>query len=196
MKKILCSLLACVMLFGTSTVAFAAESTPAGVPEDNDACIVVDFNEMDMTKPFEISTQYVNEQGETITIGAIYTPNEDWEEITPMWSHDYEATVGTWTSYFDGSIIDGMSYQYDVSRSGSHWKISNARNFLAHCVLSTVRDKQLTINRATSTSSSPAEVMGICTVDVIDTPIGHVMSMDAWIKTTITDGGTLTVSGN
>ena len=57
MKKILCSLLVCVMLLGNSAVAFAAESAPASVPKDNDDCIVVDFNEMDMTKPFEISTQ-------------------------------------------------------------------------------------------------------------------------------------------
>ena len=113
-----------------------------------------------------------------------------------MWSHSYEATVGTWTSYFDGSIIDGMSYQYDVSRSGTHWKISNARNHVAYCILSTIRDKSLTINRAVSTSTYPAEVMGMCTVEVIDTPIGNLMTVDAWIKTTISDSGVLTVSGN
>ena len=84
---------------------------------------------------------------------------------------------------------------YDVSRSGSHWKISNARNLKAHCILSTIKDKSLTINRSTSTSTYPAEVMGMCTVELIDTPIGHVMSIDAWIKTTISDSGTLTVSG-
>ena len=62
--------------------------------------------------------------------------------------------------------------------------------------MSSIKDKSLTINRSTSTSTYPAEVMGMCTVEFIDTAIGHLISIDAWIKTTITDNGILTVSGN
>jgi hypothetical protein len=89
-----------------------------------------------------------------------------------------------------------MQYDFDVSRSGSHWKISNGRNLVAHAIISTIEGKSLKINRATSTSAYAAEIMGTCTIKVLDTPIGSAATIDAWIKTTINDSGTLTVSGN
>ncbi len=190
MKKITSLLLALVLVFSMCIPVFATEV----VTDTDEATIVVDMNNIDVSQPYEITKEFVNDRGETVTLRAVYTPAEP--TAVPMWSHSYEATVGTWTSYFDGSIIDGMSYQYDVSRSGTHWKISNARNHVAHCILSTIRDKSLTINRAVSTPTYPAEVMGMCTVEVIDTPIGNLMTVDAWIKTTISDSGVLTVSGN
>lgn len=190
MRKITSLLLALVLVLSMCIPAFAAEV----VTDTDEATIVVDMNNIDVSQPYEITKEFVNDRGETVTLRAVYTPAEP--TAVPMWSHSYEATVGTWTSYFDGSIIDGMSYQYDVSRSGTHWKISNARNHVAHCILSTIRDKSLTINRAVSTPTYPAEVMGMCTVEVIDTPIGNLMTVDAWIKTTISDSGVLTVSGN
>lgn len=199
-KKLFSSLLIlsiCFVSMGNS-LAFAADSetvaTKSLVSVQDESAIVVDMNEIDITKPYEITKETINSRGETVTLKAVYTPAKP--SIIPMWSHEYTASSGTWRSYYDGSIISGMSYEYDVSKYGTHWKISNARNLLAHAVLSTIRDKSLTINRSISAPSYPAEVMGVCTVDFIDTPIGHVVSMDAWIKTTISDGGTLTISGN
>lgn len=194
MKKFISCFLACVVIMSCATTAFAADVNTSSNEQHDATAIVVDMNNIDVTKPCEITKEFKNDRGETVTLRAVYTPAEP--TAVPMWSHDYEATVGTWTSYFDGSIIDGMSYEYDVSRSGSHWKISNARNLMAHCILSSIKDKSLTINRSTSTSTYPAEVMGMCTVEFIDTAIRHLISIDAWIKTTITDNGILTVSGN
>ncbi len=195
MKKFISSMFACLIVMGYTTTAFAAyDLSNEEVITDNDTAIVVDMNDIDVTKPHEITKEYVNDHGETVTLRAVYTPVDP--TVAPMWSNKYDATVGTWTSYYDGGILNGMSYDYDVSKSGSHWKISNARNLTAHCILSSITDKSLTINRSTSTSVYPAEVIGICTVEFIDTPIGHVSSIDAWIKTTISDRGTLTVSGN
>lgn len=152
------------------------------------------MNDIDVTQPYEITKEYVNDRGETVTIKAVYTLAEP--TAVPMWSHDHDATVGTWASFYDGSFMDAMSYEYDVSKSGSHWRIYKARNLTVRCLLSTIKDKSLTINRSTSTSTYPAEVMGMCTIELMDTPIGHVASVDTWIKTTISDSGTLTVSGN
>ncbi|MDR2024953.1 MAG: hypothetical protein LBQ71_17310 [Hungatella sp.] len=193
-KKVICTLLVASLVLGANVIAFASEPT---VDKSHNAALEIDMNSdsFDVTKPYEVSKQIVNDRGETVTIGAVYTPNKDYNPYL-RWSSSQNASVGTWTSYYDGSIACSMQYDFDVSRSGSHWKISNGRNLVAHAIISTIEGKSLKINRATSTSAYAAEIMGTCTIKVLDTPIGSAATIDAWIKTTINDSGTLTVSGN
>ncbi len=54
----------------------------------------------------------------------------------------------------------------------------------------------MSINRSILSANYPAEIMGVCTVQVMDTSIGAVATIDAWIKTVISASGKLTVSGN
>lgn len=191
-KKILSLLVLVSMLLGSSMSVFAAPESPVDV---EDSQIEVDMDSFDITQPYEISKQYTDEDGNVVTIGAIYEPKPS---IQPLikWNKTYKASVGTWTSYYDGSIVASMRYTFDVSRSGSHWKISNGRNLSANALLSTIEGKRLSINRSISTATYPAEIYGECTIKVLDTPIGSAATLDAWIKTTISDSGTLTVCGN
>ena len=144
--------------------------------------------------------QYINDFGVTITIGAVYIPAEETGEIVPFgaeeWSHSYQASEGTWTSYYKGVLIGEMNYDFDVSFTGKHWRISNARNLMVSAMVSEVLDKLLVINRDESYGTLPAEVMGSCTLKFINTPIGPVRTLQPWIKTTISDSGKLTVCGN
>ena len=99
MKKIASLLLALVLVFSVCIPVFATEV----VTDTDEATIVVDMNNIDVSQPYEITKEFVNDRGETVTLRAVYTPAEP--TAVPMWSHSYEATVGTWTSYFDGSIM-------------------------------------------------------------------------------------------
>lgn len=192
-KKMTTIILVCSMLWGNVSTAYAQEFP---ITEENNE-VTVDMNSdcFDVTQPYEVSKTIVNDDGKNIVIKAIYTPNEDYNP-TLRWSSTKNATVGTWTSYYDGGIACSMSYSFDVSRSGSHWKISNGRNLVASAILSTIKNKKLSINRSISSANYPAEIMGVCTVQVMDTSIGAVATIDAWIKTVISDSGKLTVSGN
>lgn len=182
------------MVFGNISTAFAQEIP---ITDENHNELNIDMNSdcFDVTQPYEVSKTIVNDDGEKIVIGAIYTPNQDYNPKL-RWSSTKNASVGTWTSYYDGGIACSMSYSFDVSRSGSHWKISNGRNLVANALLSTIESKKLSINRSISSANYPAEIMGVCSIKVLDTPIGSAATIDAWIKTVISDSGKLTVSGN
>lgn len=193
-RKIIGIFLVGIMVFGMNIVAFAAE--PSVKDEKNvEFEVDMDSENFDISEPYEVKKEIVNDNGDTVVIGAIYTPNPEYNPNL-RWSSTKNASVGTWTSYYDGGIACSMRYDFDVSRSGSHWKISNGRNLTASALLSTIEGKSLKINRSTSTSSYAAEIMGTCTVKVLDTQIGSAATIEAWIKTVINDSGKLTVSGN
>ena len=198
MKRFVCGLIASVMLLGNGVVAFATEKDLQ--TSTDEASIVIDLDQIDLSKPYKVEKQYINDAGDKVTIGAVYTPPEKTDSITPFgleeWSHSYQASEGTWTSYYDGSIINQMSYEFDVSHPTSHWKISNARNLVVNMLITQISNKSVVINRSTSSIGMPAEVTGSCTLKIINTPIGPVSTVDAWIKTTVSDDGVLTVSGN
>lgn len=194
-KRLMGVFLLATMIFSNCLTAFASTEESGGNGENSQ--IIVDMDSIDITKPYEISKQYIDDDGNTVTVGAVYKPNPDYQVMPHgKWSESHDATVGTWTSYYDGGIACSMSYDFDVERSESHWKISNGRNFSAHAILSTIDSKKLVINRSVSTATFPAEIVGSCTINLMDTQNGSVATIDAWIKTTVNDSGTLTVSGN
>ena len=189
MKRMISLLLTLALFMTMSVPAFAVDTT-----ETDEDSLLIDLNALDLSESIRIEKTIFDENGNEVTIGLSYTPEEP--QVQPYWSKDYEATESTWTAYYNGFIINNMSYEFDVSKSGSHWKISNARNLTASHILATIENKSLTINRAISTPSYPAEVMGMCTVNLIETEIGTLRTWDAWIKSEITDDGVLTISGN
>ena len=191
LKKLLGVGITFALIVCNSVVSFANEKTPAN---NNEPMLEVDFSTLDLKTPFEIKEEFVNEKGETETVGVVFTPDPNYKPEL-RWSETYDATVGTWTSYYDGIAAD-MSYDFDLSKSGSHWKISNPRGPWVSVALSSVSDKKLVINRAISAPSYLAEIMGSCTIEVLDVQWGQAATIDAWIKTTVSDSGTLKVSGN
>lgn len=201
MKKVLCGLIASVLVIQSASVAFATTPPDDGAIANSEA-IVLDFDKMDMSKPFQIEKQYTNDQGEKVTVGVIYTPapkedsKADASPFSWIWSHTYDATEGTMTSYYDGSIISQMRYTYDLSKPAQHWVISNPRDLFVGALITDISNKSLVVNRSVSAIGKPAEITGSCTLRIGQTPIGAVSTVDAWIKTTISDDGKLTVSGN
>lgn len=200
MKKFLCGLIAGVLMIESASIAFAASPNVEDVSNNSESAIVIDLSEVDLTKPYKVEKQFINEYGDEVTIGAVYTPQKNTEEkITPFsreWSHQYQATEGTWTSYYDGSILSQMQYTFDVSKSGDHWMISNGRDFYVSMLITNILNKNLRINRSISSFGMPAEITGSCTLRIGDSPLGTISTIDAWIKTTVSDDGVLTVSGN
>jgi len=182
-----------ILLVGCNSVAAFAEENH-GYEGEEAATIEVNFNEIDINKPYETSCEFVNDNGEQVTLRLVYTPEKEHNSML-RWSKEYDAKVGGWKAYYDG-ITTEMSYEFDMSKSGSHWKVSNARNHIASAALSSIKNKKLVVNRAISTKTYPAEIMGSCDVEILDTAIGHLMTVNAWIKTTVSDSGIVKISGN
>ena len=85
--------------------------------------------------------------------------------------------------------VAGMDYRFDLSKSGSQWKISNARDLNTYCVGGTVEDESLAIGRATSTSSKAAEVTGSMRANVV----GGVGTLSFALRTEVFNGEVSTV---
>lgn len=89
-----------------------------------------------------------------------------------------------------------MSYQFDASKSGSHWVISNARNHDYNGVFMTFSNPKLGISRSTSTASFPAEVNASVDISVFDNQWVKLYNSKGIMYTQITDGGTMTLYWN
>lgn len=74
MKRFVCGLIASVMLLGNGVVAFATEKDLQ--TSTDEASIVIDLDQIDLSKPYKVEKQYINDAGDKVTIGAVYTPPE------------------------------------------------------------------------------------------------------------------------
>lgn len=118
-----------LMVVGSAFSALAADS-----PEQRQT-FSVDLNNFDESQPYS-ETLHFEKDGQPVTVTLSYTP--------PL-TRD-PATEGTWKSdAFWG--VAGMDYRFDLSKSGSQWKISNARDLNTYCVGGTVEDESLAIDR-------------------------------------------------
>lgn len=160
-----------LMVVGSAFSALAADS-----PEQRQT-FSVDLNNFDETQPYS-ETLHFEKDGQPVTVTLSYTP--------PL-TRD-PATEGTWKSdAFWG--VAGMDYRFDLSKSGSQWKISNARDLNTYCVGGTVEDESLAIGRATSTSSKAAEVTGSMRANVV----GGVGTLSFALRTEVFNGEVSTV---
>lgn len=113
-----------LMVVGSAFSALAADS-----PEQRQT-FSVDLNNFDESQPYS-ETLHFEKDGQPVTVTLSYTP--------PL-TRD-PATEGTWKSdAFWG--VAGMDYRFDLSKSGSQWKISNARDLNTYCVGGTVEDER------------------------------------------------------
>lgn len=154
-----------VLIVGNASIAFANDSFHAEK-------FSLNLNEFDKSQPY-VETIHFEKDGEPGWIKLTYTP---------ALTRD-AATEGTWKSEAFW-VVAGMSYSFDLSKSGSEWKISNARDLSVNCVGGTVQDQSLSINRSVSSASKPAEVTGKMTCNVI----GDLGSVTFMLKTKVQNG--------
>lgn len=208
MKKIttIVTLIITTILFGNT--AFASNTEVPEIKDTGEKAISIghpikaelndlDLNSMDFSKAFTIEETIIDENGNEVVVGLSFEPSKESEFQTTAGSKTYDASTGTWKSSYNGGIIASMEYRFDVSKSGSQWRISNGRDLDYNALFTKFSNEKLDINRSTSTSTYPAEIRGSVYAQVFDTGwFGPIYSGTAWLKTTINSKGKLTVSWN
>lgn len=177
-------LLSCVLMAGASTPVFASEAAKAFLPPESRIHTEIGLNSMNLSKSFSETTQYTDENGTPVVITVSYTPAP-----ATRGSSTATASSGTWTSKATYGVIS-MSYQFNLSKSGSEWKITNGRNLNYSGVLCSFSNPRLRISRSVSTSSSPAEINGSVTAKTA------VNSAVCLLTTKISHSGTVTTIWN
>lgn len=178
----------------TTSNATAGQSTPT---VDLSTNTHVDFNisSVDPTEPFIQIRQYKDAEGNPYTIGMRYTPSDNITPLSGGSSDSVKVYPDTWTASYDGMAIN-MSYDFDVEKSGTHWKISNPRNHQYSGWFTTFSDAKLSISRATSAASFPAEINASAEAKIFDNMWIQIKSATCLLWTKITDGGLITTYYN
>ncbi len=187
MRKFIVFLSVLIFSFSFSSLVFAQDSTI----QDQDLIVqhstMRDLNEIDLSEPYYEVNEYVDENGN------IYTITNEFEPIVAntKGTSTENASVGTWTTSYNGIVR--MSFKWDLTKSGSSWKISNAREHLYSAPLSSFQDPVLEISRSLSTSSFPAEVYATVQANMID---GYVYSSTWLLRASVSQGGIVTTYWN
>lgn len=189
LSKLFSIVLAMVMILGMSTTTALASEAPATT--DN-FLLSTDLDSLDLDKPFTETKYVTDSDGNQVTLKLSFTPAPS---ISPMGSSTNPASVGTWTSSVDMGVIK-MSYKFDLSKSGSQWKISNGREHSYSGLFCTFSNNSLSISRSTSTSSFPAEINASVDAQVFDNAWVPLYSGTWLMSTTVSSGGTMTLTWN
>ncbi|WP_307477569.1 hypothetical protein [Cytobacillus purgationiresistens] len=150
------------------------------------------LNTMDLSKPFSTTEVFVDSEGNEITVESSFVPSD---EITTFGSSTNNASVGVWTSKVNWGT-HGMSYKFDVGKSGSQWKMSNARAHDYWGVFVKFSNPSLNISRATSTNSYPAEINSSVKADIFSNAWFHIATTTVRMETTINSKGTMKLTWN
>ena len=194
MKKMLLSwVLLVTMALGMPIAAFANDNSTLSLTT-SETSIETNLNSMDLNKPFTITENFTNDEGENVTITLDFEPTPNEPSFQLNGSKDYTATVGTWRIYYDGPFFN-QSYRIDVSKSGTQWKLSNAREHDYDAPFAKFSNASLKITRSLSTPSFPAEANASVYAQLFDTTwIGPIWSGTEYLRTNVSNNGTLTVS--
>ena len=183
-KKIMSVSLALIMCLSLSIPAFAVSAEDTNNPAES---ISVDIQSIDTTRPHSYSKTF-NDNGKEVTIELIYEPSVQ----TRSGSSETPAYEGTFTTKYTGVGI-GMSFKFDLSRSGSQWKISNARDHSYYGVATNFSDPSLKISRAISTNSYPAEVNSSVQASLV----AEIVYSTTWLlSATVSSSGVITTYWN
>lgn len=182
MKKFLSIILSLAMIFSLPSAALAA-----GPVDNQDTLIAVDLNEIDLTKPFTKTIQIDTESETPDMLILTFTPKPQ-----ARGSSTDEACAGTWTSWYKG--ISNMSYQFDLEKVETQWKMSNARNHTYSRVFTTFSNPSLKITRAISTNTFPCEVNANVTAELFDNQWVSLGTSLWHMYTTVTHDGVVTVN--
>lgn len=170
------------LLLACSVPTFAAEApTPMGSHE-----LSYDLNSMDLNVPFTETSEYLTPDGQEVTVGVSFTPAPE-----PRFGDTKDAVEGTWDIWMTFGIFS-MSYDIDMSHP-SGWKLSNARNLLTSGILLTVDERELSITRAMSTSSSPATATAVAHCTLFDNAWVQIGTISYFLETSVSHDGIVTI---
>lgn len=162
----------------------------------------VDLNGVDLTKESNFEQKIVLDEQDNnfIEISSSFVPFENDSPTTRDYSYDYKiALEGVWstktTFYYKGVFMYELSYDYDLSRSGTSWKITNGRNYKSLVTLADKTDNTLTINRAISVGNFPAEIYGSTAIRVHANNILNLASYTASLTNTVSSTGQVIAKG-
>jgi len=197
-QKMIFGLLTSLMLFSISGITVNAnENNFIFIYETNHVYFdteenefIIDLNEFDFNQPLIITEEYVNDAGEIVNATLEFIPAP-----STRWSTSNRASTGTWRSSFR-SPLTYMSYRFDVTRSGTQWRMSNARDHNFSAAFTSFSNPSLRITRATSTNTFPAEINASVQASVFNNQWVSIFNTTAWMRTTINSSGTMTLSGN
>ncbi len=179
-KRLCCLVLSVIAASVLSFASFAAESSNANKE-------TYDLGKMDLTKPFSFSEQYMTPDGEQVIITNSFVPAPQ-----TRGSETKAATVGTWTSSMTYGVFS-MLYKFDLSHPNG-WEISNPRDLITNGSFMEIKDRELSIGRATSTPSLPATISGTAFVSIFDNQWIHLLDMTYVMSVTVTHDGVLTTT--
>ncbi|HIX14463.1 MAG TPA: hypothetical protein H9740_01840 [Candidatus Hungatella pullicola] len=154
LKKIIALAMTSLLLFNMGITSLA------NVKNNENLHLTFDLNEDNLNTPKTITRTLDNGITETITI----TP--------PAMTRSEVASEGSWTTEghwnFMGVEVCRLTYMFDLVKSGNQWTIENARNLTYEGTFVNVRNKQLSIGRATSTPTLAANVSGQADVTILE----------------------------
>ena len=183
-KRLVSMLLALAMCMGLAVPAVAVDVNSSSTVASE---LSVSANEIDMSMPYHYSKTFL-ENGQEVTIGVRYEPAAQ----TRSGSKSDPASEGVWTSYYNSPILS-MSYKYGLEKSGSHWKVSNARDHRYSAIGYSTSNPSLKIARSISTASFPAEINASVQYTLITDLL---FTSTGVVNTTVSDDGIVTVSWN
>lgn len=179
-KQLLYLVLSTVMIMTMGITSFAAESSISHKES-------YDLEKIDLTKPFSYSEEHITSAGETVVITNSFVPVPQ-----TRGSETQNATVGTWTSTMTYGVFT-MQYKFDLSHP-SGWNISNARDFITNGSFMDIKERDLSIGRATSTASLPATISGTAHASIFDNQWVHILDATYVMSVTVTHAGVLTTT--
>lgn len=181
--------MALLLLVCLSTTALAEENSGENSISNGTMASQIDLNEVDLNESFSLTENYTDSNGTLITIISEFEPCPQ-----TRGSSTSTASVGSWKSSVTYGYIE-MSYEFDLSKSGSQWKISNGRNFYYSGYFCTFSNPSLKIARAVSTSTYPAEIDAAVTASVGTSSIntGDTVCL---LNTKVSSSGTVTTTWN
>lgn len=184
LKKLYGVLITVFLTINTVMPVFASANSEPLLPPKSHVIMETDLNGMDISKPFSTTENFRDMNGIPVAIVITYSPAPQ-----TRGSSTTTASSGTWTSKASYGAIS-MSYQFDLAKSGSEWRISNGRNLNYSGVLCTFSNPNLSISRSVSTSTVPAEINGSVTGKTA------VNSAVCLLTTKISHNGMVTTSWN
>lgn len=193
-RKLLCVTICLVMVLGMSSNVFAKEKKP---PKAGGISINTNLKSMDLSRAYSKTYSFTDSQGELVTLELNYTPSSSNDSgIGTLGTVTNPASVGTWTSTVNYSGLLSMSYKFDLDKSGSQWKMSNARSHTYSGLFCKFYNNNLKISRALSTSTYPCEINGSVDAHVFDNAWIPLYTATMLMTTTVNSSGTMTLTWN
>lgn len=122
------------------------------------------------------------------SLQALYTPAPK-----TRGSSTTTASTGTWTSH--AQLADWyISYQFDLEKSGSQWKMSNGRNFKYTGTIIGFSNADLSISRSVSTNTFPCEINGTVRANHFDNQWVQIIETTWTLTTTVDKNATMTTT--